>query len=130
MTTSRSIPVDALPHPRLSEEQQREYHAIRAALMLAMGVVLASVHPPSERVMPQDRQEQTAWLQGRLSELAKHAPSIATAIKILDARPRRSDPIRANWIDGLIMGVRFDVDRLACQMRASALDRRRCRGTA
>lgn len=74
----------------LSLAEQREYHAVRLALILTAGVLQAGTFVASARPLPGDFYEHYAWLRRTLQPLARRSPTVACFIRLINLEGPRT----------------------------------------
>ena len=93
------------PRP-LTATEVREYHAIRLALMLTLGVLQAGSFTPDHAALPGDYFDHHAWLRQALAPLVRRSPTVAVSRRLVNLA---GPTIR--WDDG--RALRRDLLRLA-----------------
>lgn len=99
----------------LTAAEAREHHAIRLALILALGVLQAGSFAADHQPLPGDYIDHYAWLRQALAPLARRSPTVALARRLINlAGPTiRWDHGRALRRDLLRLAIA--ADRLARQ---------------
>lgn len=109
----------------LTVAEQREYHAVRLALLLTAGVMQSATFVDGPHPIAPASIERCAWLRQALRPLVRRCPTIAILIRLVDL-----EGPAITWDDPLIL--RRHLRRLAVaaeQLGAAQRPTRRQRGS-
>ena len=95
------------PRP-ITTAEAREFHAVRLALMLALGVIQAGAFAAGHEALPGDQYDHARWLRDVLRQLGRRSPTAALAARLINI-----EGPRIAWDDPRI--VRRHLVRLAAE---------------